>query len=135
MSESHKGRCLCGAIQFEFTGDPNWVAYCHCDSCRRNTASPTTVFIGVNRDRCHYRKGETTYYESSPGVRRHFCGTCGTPLSFDADRYPEELHLYLVNLENPEEFRPQGHVYTSEQLNWFEVADDLKRYPKTGDSD
>jgi len=133
MPESHSGRCLCGAVRFEFEGDPNWVAYCHCNSCRRNTASPTTVFIGVDRDRCRFSKGKTAVYESSPGVRRHFCGTCGTPLAYDADRYPEEIHYYLSNLEDPERFRPQAHVYTREQLQWFEVADDLKRYPGTGD--
>lgn len=127
MSEVHKGRCLCGAVQFEFEGDPNWVAYCHCESCRRNTASPTTVFIGVNRDRYHHNTGETKSYESSPGVRRRFCGNCGTPLAYDADSYPDEIHLYLVNLEDPERFRPQGHVYTRDQLSWFEVADDLER--------
>ncbi|MFZ2005552.1 MAG: hypothetical protein WB697_12720 [Stellaceae bacterium] len=28
------GRCLCGAIRYEFRGAPEWVVHCHCDSCR-----------------------------------------------------------------------------------------------------
>ena len=62
------GRCLCGAIQFEFEGPANWVAHCHCESCRRNTSSPMTTFIGVPRDRYRLLQGETAIYQSSPGV-------------------------------------------------------------------
>ena len=51
MTESHKGRCLCGAVEFEFEGKPNWVAYCHCESCRRNTSSPTTTCNRLQDDR------------------------------------------------------------------------------------
>ena len=34
------GRCLCGAIQYEYSGAPTLVVHCHCESCRRQTSSP-----------------------------------------------------------------------------------------------
>ena len=132
MTETHKGRCLCGAVEFEFEGKPNWVAYCHCESCRRNTSSPTTTFIGVGRDNYRFTKGKTAFYESSPGVRRHFCATCGTPMAFDADHYPEEIHFYLVSLLDPESFSPRAHVFIREKLSWFEIDDDLRRHQGGG---
>ena len=126
------GRCLCGDVTFEFDGPENWRAYCHCDSCRRNTSSPVTAFIGVPRGAFRFTGRAPAVYESSPGVRRLFCGRCGSPMAFDADRYPKEIHLYIASLNEPERFAPQCHVHTAEQLTWFDVKDDLKRYPRTG---
>jgi hypothetical protein len=31
-------------------------------------------------------------YESSLGIRRSFCGDCGTPLSYEAERLPSEVY-------------------------------------------
>ena len=43
------GRCLCGAIQFEFAGEAVETTHCHCESCRRQTSSPVATFVTV----CH----------------------------------------------------------------------------------
>lgn len=42
-----EGGCLCGAVRWRLSGPPNWQGICHCYSCRKNTASPATAFIGV----------------------------------------------------------------------------------------
>jgi len=41
------GRCLCGKVNWRYAGPENWRGHCHCGSCRRNTASPFTTFMGV----------------------------------------------------------------------------------------
>ena len=46
-----RGHCLCGQVTFEFTGSPLWCGHCHCESCRRATASPFTTWIGVRERR------------------------------------------------------------------------------------
>ena len=133
MSErSASGRCLCGAVRFTAEGNPKWVAHCHCESCRRNTGSAVATFVGYRRDRVHYTRGERAIYESSPGVRRGFCAACGTPLSYEADRFGDEIHLYLCTLDNPNDFPAQAHVHFREHLPWFEVHDALPRYARTG---
>jgi hypothetical protein len=58
-----------------------------------------------------------------------FCATCGTPIAFEHDRFPHEIHLYAASLENPRDFAPQFHVFDAERLPWIELADDLPRYP------
>ncbi len=129
---TRSGRCLCGDVTYEYDGPENWRAYCHCESCRRNTSSPVTAFFGVPRSACRFTGKAPTVYESSPGVRRLFCGRCGSPMAFDADRYPDEIHLYAVTLNDPENYLPQCHVHAAERLPWFDVRDDLKRYPQSG---
>ncbi|WP_193370987.1 GFA family protein [Pelagibius marinus] len=123
------GRCLCGDVTYEYNGPENWRAYCHCESCRRNTASPVTAFFGVPRAACRFTGKAPSVYKSSPGVRRLFCGRCGSPMAYESDRFPDEIHLYAASLDRPEDYVPQGHVHCAEQLPWFDVRDDLPRYP------
>ena len=122
-----KGRCLCGKTKFEYQGDELWCGYCHCESCRRNTSSPVTVFIGVPRSAYRYTAEEPGIYESSAGVRRHFCKHCGTPMAFDADRYPDEIHFYVASLDDPQAITPSFHCHYDERLSWLSIADDLSK--------
>ena len=122
------GRCLCGAIQFVVDGDPIWVGYCHCDSCRRSTGAAAVVHVGVHPDDLTFTQGERKIYNSSPGVERGFCADCGTPMSYQAVRFPDYIQLYVGTFDNPEQFKPLAHVHVAEQLPWFEVADDLPRH-------
>ena len=127
-----RGHCLCGAVSYEYSGPENWRAYCHCESCRRNTSSPVTAFFGVPRSAFRFTGKAPAVYRSSPGVRRLFCADCGTPMAYDSDRYPDEIHLYAASLEDPENYRPEGHVHCAERLSWFDVKDDLPRHPGSG---
>ena len=78
MTTTTKGRCQCGAIAYEFEGAPRWVMHCHCENCRRAVSSAVATYLGVRLEQFRYLKGEPTHYESSPGVKRYFCATCGS---------------------------------------------------------
>ena len=41
---THKSSCFCGEVQFEVTGDPAAMGYCHCASCRQWSAGPVNAF-------------------------------------------------------------------------------------------
>ena len=90
-SEPARGKCLCRSVQFEVSGEPMWVAHCHCHSCRRNTGSAVATFVGFRREQLSYTRGSRKIYESSPGVRRGFCEDCGTPLTYEADECSQVL--------------------------------------------
>ncbi len=130
-----KGKCLCGNVQFECTAPPHWSLYCHCESCRLNTASPATAFFGMKDGKWRWTGANPNLFESSPGVRRYFCGTCGTPMAFEADKFPGEIHFYTVALDDKTGFEPTGHVHTAERLDWFDIHDDLPRWKTNMGSD
>ncbi len=125
-----KGRCMCRAIEYEFEGTPKWVMHCHCEDCRRATASVMATYIGVRIDQFRYLKGEPAVYESSPGVKRFFCPHCGTPMAYASDKWPGEVHLFHGTLEDPHQWPPTGHAHVAEQLSWFDAHDHLPRYAK-----
>jgi hypothetical protein len=129
--EPNRGHCLCGQVTFEFDGLPLWCGHCHCDSCRRATASPFTTWIGVNRADCKFTNVAPSVYISSTGVRRSFCAHCGSPISFESERWPDEVHLYAALLEHPEDAAPQFHVHVAEKLPWIKLDDGLPQYQRS----
>jgi hypothetical protein len=122
------GGCLCGDTRFEVVGAPLWVAHCHCRSCRRNTGAAVATFVGVSRGDFRYVTGSPVRYESSPQVWRSFCPTCGTPLTYEAARCADEVHINIGTLDRPQDFPPASHVFVAEQLPWLRFADHLPRY-------
>lgn len=123
-----RGHCLCGRVSFEYSGPENWRAHCHCESCRRNTSSPFTTWFGVPKSAYRFTGKMPSIYPSSPGARRMFCSACGTPMAFEHDEQPDEIHFYAASLENPADFAPQYHVHCAEKLPWIKLADGLPQY-------
>lgn len=119
------GHCLCGAVRFSFEGAPNWQAHCHCESCRRATASPFTSFLGVSHATFRWTGTPPAERESSPGVRRSFCAACGTPMAYQSPTRPHEIDLYAAALDDPSSYAPTHHVHWNERLPWVKLADGL----------
>jgi hypothetical protein len=129
MSRSKvEGHCLCRAVIFEYGAEPNWTLHCHCESCRRATSSPMTTWISVPRSAFRFKQGMQRTFSSSPGVTRSFCGTCGSPLTYENRKIPDEVHLHAAALADPSQVRPTRHVFADEQLPWLEIADQLPRF-------
>ena len=120
------GSCLCRQLTFETDGEPRWVSYCHCASCRRHTASPVTCFVNFKCDKVSF-SGERAVFHSSPGVTRSHCASCGTPIAYETAKRAGEIDLYLNAFDTPEVFRPEGHAFFEEHIPWFDTRDDLPR--------
>ena len=129
--ETRIGGCLCGAVRFEAHGAPLWVAHCHCTSCRRTTASAFTTYAGYRPDDVAFLSGQPKKHRSSPGVMRGFCADCGTALSFESERWPDEIHLFVCTFDDPGDFAPEAHVFTAESVSWLNLADHLPRHLAT----
>ena len=130
--QTREGGCLCGAVRYRCVGEPLWVAHCHCKSCRRACGSVVLPWAGIASENFEIIKGSPRSHESSKGVRRGFCGNCGTPLTFESERYPGEVHITVGSLDDPEALPPRGHVFTEEQISWLHIEDGLPRFAKTG---
>ena len=122
-----EGRCLCGAVRYRVTGEPLWAAHCHCESCRRATSAAFATYAGFPRDRFEILAGEPAIYRSSPGVVRRFCRQCGSPITFEGERWPTETHIFVCSLDDPTTLLPTAHVHTDEQLPWVHLGDGLPR--------
>lgn len=70
-------------------------------------------------------------YESAPGVRRSFCGDCGTPMFYEDERLPGEVYVAIGVFDDPASFEPREHSWISRKLPWLDVRDDLPRHDES----
>lgn len=127
------GQRACGAVRFATDADPLWAGHCHCDSCRRASSAPFTSFFGVPRDSVVWT-GTTAERESSDGVTRGYCLSCGSQVFYQNAIWPTETHLYAALLDDPNQFQPQAHYHYAERLPWLHASDDLPKYPGSADT-
>ncbi len=111
-----RGGCLCGAVRYGLHAEPGFVGICHCDSCRRAAGAESVGWLTVAVDAFHVERGDIRIHESSPGVRRGFCATCGTSLTYQNDA--ETVDVTLASLDDPELFPPRLECWLEERLSW-----------------
>ena len=51
-------------IAIPATGEPKWIANCHCESCRRATGAPLTTYAGFRAERFAYVSGEPVRFQT-----------------------------------------------------------------------
>jgi hypothetical protein len=115
MSDQFEGGCLCGAVRFVATGQPESVAWCHCQSCRKHSGAPVSVFAAFKRAAYVVTKGEITKFRSSPGRLRGFCARCGSTLTCESERLANETHFHVGAFDQAAQLQPTRHIFPEER--------------------
>lgn len=118
MSDVFEGRCLCGDVRFEAQGKPKWVLWCHCNSCRRHSGAPSSVFVSFADDTVTVTQGSIAKYTSSAGVERGFCSRCGSTLTCSNGKLPNETHFHVGAFDRAADLAPTGAFFAEEKLPW-----------------
>ena len=126
------GGCLCGGVRYRVSAEPSHADYCHCRMCQRSTGAPVVPWLTVAREAFAWTAGEPAVYRSSVNAERLFCPACGTQLAFRDLADPLALDVTVASLDEPAAVPPSHHIWTSSRIAWFELADDLPRYPERG---
>lgn len=130
MSEQTvSGACLCGAVAFEITLPSLWCAHCHCTQCQRYHGAPVVTWVGVSNDHFKITRGEhkLRWFASSALAQRGFCDACGSSFLFRSEKWPNEIHITLPNLQDTIDRQPEGHVHYDSHVSWLKLDDDLPR--------
>jgi hypothetical protein len=127
------GRCHCGAIAYQITGEPLHHALCHCGDCRRHAGAPMVGWAMFKTADVAITQGAPKIYASSTDGRRLFCADCGTGLFYtNANMLPGMTDVQTATLDDPNSLPAQIHIQTAERLVWMENAHALpafERYP------
>jgi len=128
-----EGRCHCGAIAYQASGEPLHHALCHCSDCRRHAGAPVVGWAMFKAGAVSVTKGTPRVYASSEHGRRHFCADCGTGLFYTNDKLlPGLTDVQTATLDDPNGLPAQIQIQTAERLTWMEHAHTLpafERYP------
>jgi hypothetical protein len=79
MSAKHQGRCFCGAVEVEVSGEPAAMGYCHCSSCRSWSAGPVNAFTLWPSAMVTVTKGRSDLksFKKTEMSERAYCARCG----------------------------------------------------------
>jgi hypothetical protein len=79
LGRTYVGRCFCGAIEIEVTGEPQSMGYCHCRSCRSWSAAPVNAFTLWRPGQVRITRGHESLavFALTEKSRRQFCRVCG----------------------------------------------------------
>jgi hypothetical protein len=124
------GGCRCGAVRYVATGEPAFVANCHCRECRGQTGAAYATWIGFRAEQVRHEADPPRIWEAAGGVKRGFCPTCGTPISFAADRWAGEIHLLVGTLDDPSAAAPGADVFMVDALSWVALDDALPHHER-----
>lgn len=118
-----EGGCLCGTVRYQVRGPALWSVNCHCSSCRAACGAAYWTTACWPMSRFEFVEGVPAGYHAPSGTVRHFCGDCGTTLSYEGPRFPGEVHVGVGTLDDPDSCPPHLHVWTCEKIGWVDTGD------------
>ena len=106
----HSGQCFCGEVQFEVSGSPVAMGYCHCESCRAWSAGPVNAFTLWQPSSLKITRGAASIgtYNKTPRSGRKWCKQCGGHLFTDHPHW-QLVDVYAAVLPTLS-FEPGVHV-------------------------
>jgi hypothetical protein len=130
MAEIHEGGCLCGAVRYRVTGEPNVTGVCHCTFCKRRTGSAFGVAAYFDNEAVKITGGVLKTYEyrsdeSNRWLRTEFCPSCGTTVTWTAEAFPEGRGIALGTFDDPNWIKPTIHAWTRSALHWIVFPGDV----------
>ncbi len=128
-----KGKCFCGAVEYELTSQPQDAYYCHCRDCQYLSGSPFHVLGIVERGSINLISGELSEYkhfaQDGSEMSREFCSNCGTPLFVTSTRF-EDIQMFIVNtLDEPEKVKPSFEIWTTSKVSWANIQPGIDSFP------
>jgi len=124
-----KGRCLCGALNYELDGPFVAMMHCHCSMCRKQHGTGFATFAIAPIAGFRWISGEDRLvrYQSSPKGMRSFCGVCG---SAGPAAMPEHgvAAAPAACLEGELGVKPQSHIFVGSKAPWYAITDALPQH-------
>lgn len=125
-----QGSCACGKVRYEVQGGLVFrVAHCHCWQCRKHSGASFGTTSAVLTSEFSVVEGEDQirYWESSPGIRRHFAGCCGSPIYKTNEALPDFLAFRMGTLDTDPGKTVEEHIFVDSKVPWIELSDDLPK--------
>lgn len=124
MTKTRTGRCLCGAVRYEVTGQLGTHALCHCTDCQRQTGTASSITVDVPSDHFHLLAQETMRTFDTVGedhgtkTRRSFCSRCGSPIYSSIDAFPGVVFVKAGTLDDTSQLSPTVEIWCRSAQAW-----------------
>ncbi|MDE0803971.1 MAG: GFA family protein [Acidimicrobiales bacterium] len=121
------GRCLCGDVSYELSGDPIATVVCHCDHCQRQSGGAFSLNMVAHESQLSIDGTLQTYVETGENddgtyVNRKFCGTCGSPIVSELVATEGVVAVKVGTLDDRSDIAPAAEVWCVDKQPWVELA-------------
>jgi len=127
----HNGNCSCGAIEYQFEGEPINSVFCYCKECQKTTGSDKWFGLWVPTDKLKFTKGTPKIFsrtgDSGKEVNINFCENCNTTLCAEVTAG----NFYSVGATTLKEFNsfyPKMAIYASSAPSWAVFPEGLPKF-------
>lgn len=114
------GGCQCGSIRYELTGEALELYVCHCNECRKQSASAFGVSVVVPRTAFHLTQGAPRFWSRATDTGHMlecaFCPDCGSRLWHQRSGEADTISVKGGSLDAPVDLRSAVHIWTSRML-------------------
>lgn len=120
------GSCLCGAVQYEVTGQIEGLSVCHCSQCRKQSGHLWASGFVPDAALTITQDGGLKWYASSEVAKRGFCGACGSFL-FWKKTAEDTTSFSLGSLDGSTGLKLEKHIFVADKGDYDVITDDLPR--------
>lgn len=131
--ETFSGGCLCGAVQYEITGDVLTFLHCHCWRCRKSSGTGHASNLILKPETAQWISGEeklgTFKVPDAKRFRTIFCSACGSPLP----RIAPDMSIAVIpagSLDHEPQATPVGRIFGDSKASWSCDNSDLPTWPE-----
>lgn len=135
MAVERSGQCVCGAIRYVCTGEPERVTICHCLWCQRRTGTAfgaEAVFLEQNIDFSGIKASSYrhTSDESGRWLEIYFCPRCGSNLGLTLEAVPGIRTVPAGTFDDPEFLNAKlvkfRHVFARTRREWNDLTSNVE---------
>jgi len=127
-----RGRCQCGAVEYEVRGALRPVVYCHCRTCRRTSGHFVAATACARENLVLLSARGLRWYASSDWARRGFCAHCGSNLFWEplSGSY---VSIMAGSIEGASGLTATGHIFVADAGDYYAITDGLPQSAAWGE--
>ena len=133
MTDTYMGNCQCGAIEYQFLGEPRTVHACHCTDCQKRSGSAFGLTMVVSRGSFTINGEVASYIRTSDIGQKntsYFCPKCGNHIYGELEQFPDIIAIRPGTLDDTKWFTLEQHIWTNSAQSWFQFPEGCKTLPK-----
>jgi hypothetical protein len=111
-------------VRYRLLTPPEHACICHCRMCQRASGGPFMAFAHVRPENLRWTRGCPSTFVSSNIAERSFCGSCGTPLTWNR-KESGSIAVTIGSLDDPECLSPIEQFGIESRLCWTSQFDAL----------
>lgn len=129
----YTGRCACGVVALEISGEPIGTRQCWCRQCQQIAAGGPTnnaMFKVEDVVLAGDVARSTWLADSGNTLTFHFCPVCGTQVYAQSSARSHLMTVRLGMLDPGHGLRPEAIIWTDDAPEWAVFDPALRQFPR-----